>query len=194
MLKKAQTSSCSKSLGQDNRTSAHRAQEEKPNALFLNRPKKRYGFRSFARISKVNWFSLSLLSLSFSTSQPTPRLGNALTKCWHAVVRRLMMQMMSGAGSSSPATTDSTIDGEHAGVQQYCYGGRAMLGGQWLENTNSAAYPHARFLDSCVTKQEPSLPETIKIGGRSLWKEVNPLWSIRLRATVKGAEKRFSTP
>jgi len=28
-----------------------------------------------------------------------------------------------------------------------------MLGGQWLENTNSAAYPHARFLDSCVTKQ-----------------------------------------
>jgi len=64
-----------------------------------------------------------------------------------------MMQMMSGAGSSSPATTDSTIDGEHAGVQQYCYGGRAMLGGQWLENTNSAAYPLARFLDSCVTKQ-----------------------------------------
>ena len=28
-----------------------------------------------------------------------------------------------------------------------------MLGGQWLENSNSAAYPHARFLDSCVTKQ-----------------------------------------
>ena len=28
-----------------------------------------------------------------------------------------------------------------------------MLGGQWLENTNSAAYPHARFMDSCVTKQ-----------------------------------------
>ena len=43
--------------------------------------------------------------------------------------------------------------GEHAGVQRCCYGGRAMLGGQWLENTNSAAYPHARFLNSCVTKQ-----------------------------------------
>ena len=37
------------------------------------------------------------------------------------------------------------------------------------------------------------MPETIKIGGRSLWKEVNPLWSIRLRATVKGAETRFRT-
>jgi hypothetical protein len=60
---------------------------------------------------------------------------------------------MSGAGSSSPAAAASTIDGEHAGVLQCCYGGRAMLGGQWLENTNSAAYPHARFLDSCVTKQ-----------------------------------------
>jgi len=54
---------------------------------------------------------------------------------------------------SSPAPAASTIDGEHAGVQQCCYGGRAMLGGQWLENTNSAAYAHVRFLDSCVTKQ-----------------------------------------
>ena len=51
------------------------------------------------------------------------------------------MQMMSGAGSSSPAAAASTIDGEHAGMQQCCYVGRAMLGGQWLENTNSAAYP-----------------------------------------------------
>ena len=56
-----------------------------------------------------------------------------------------MMQMMSGAGSSGPAAAASTIDGEHVGVQQCCYGGRAMLGGQWLENTNSAAYPHAQF-------------------------------------------------
>ena len=55
------------------------------------------------------------------------------------------MQMMSGAGSSGPAAAASTIDGEHVGVQQCCYGGRAMLGGQWLENTNSAAYPHAQF-------------------------------------------------
>ena len=41
--------------------------------------------------------------------------------------------MMSGAVSSGPAVAASTIDGEHAGVQQCCYGGRAMLGGQWLE-------------------------------------------------------------
>jgi len=64
-----------------------------------------------------------------------------------------MMQMMSGAVSSGPAAGASTIDGEHAGVYQCCYGGRAMLGGQWVENTYSATYPHARFLDSCVTKQ-----------------------------------------
>ena len=56
--------------------------------------------------------------------------------------------MRSGAVNCGPAAA-----GEHAGMQQRCYGGRAMLGGQWLENTNSAAYPHARFLDSCVTKQ-----------------------------------------
>ena len=62
------------------------------------------------------------------------------------------MQMMSGAGSSGPAAAASTIDRDHAGVRQCCYGGRAMLSGQWLENTNSAAYPHALFLDSCVTK------------------------------------------
>ena len=66
---------------------------------------------------------------------------------FHAVVRRLMMQMISGAGSSSPGAVASTVDGEHAGVQKYCYGDRAMIGGQWLENTNSAAYPHARFLE-----------------------------------------------
>jgi len=118
---------------------------ESPNAL--NGSQKRYRFRSFARIYKVKWFC----------STYAPRLGQALTKCCHAVVRRLMMQMMSGAGSSGPAAAASTIDGEHVGVQQCCYGGRAMLGmatgGQWLENTNSAAYPHARFLDSCVTKQ-----------------------------------------
>ena len=38
------------------------------------------------------------------------------------------------------------------------------------------------------------MPETNKIGGRSLWKEVNHLWSIRLCATVKGANQRFRTP
>ena len=64
-----------------------------------------------------------------------------------------MMQMMSGAVSFGPAAAASTIDGEHAGVQQCCYGGRTMLGVHWLENTNSAPYPHTRFLDSCVTKQ-----------------------------------------
>ena len=106
------------------------------------------------------------------------------------------MQMMSGAGSSSPAAAASTIDGEHAGMQQCCYGGRAMLGGQWLENTNSAAYPHARFLNACVTKQGggAKVARDYQDWRIILWKEVNPLWSIRLRATVKGANKRFSTP
>ena len=41
-----------------------------------------------------------------------------------------MMQIMSGSVSSSPEEVASTIDGEHAGVQQCCYGDRAMLGGQ----------------------------------------------------------------
>ena len=45
-----------------------------------------------------------------------------------------MMQMRSGAVSSGPAAAASTIDGEHAGVQQCCYGGRAMLG-QWRTQT-----------------------------------------------------------
>ena len=64
---------------------------ESPNAL--NGSQKRYRFRSFARIYKVKWFC----------STYAPRLGQALTKCCHAVVRRLMMQMMSGAGSSRVA-------------------------------------------------------------------------------------------
>jgi len=102
--------------------------------------------------------------------------------------------MMSAAVSSGPASAASTIDGEHSGVQQCCYGGRAMLGCHWLENTNSTAYPHARFLDSCVTKQG---------GGAKVardyqdWRTIpveGGLWSIRLRATVKGANQRFRTP
>jgi len=72
------------------------------------------------RASKVKWFP----------STYARRLGNVTTKCCYAVVRRLIMQMMSGAGSSGPAAAASTIDGEHAGVQQCCYGGRAMRGGQ----------------------------------------------------------------
>jgi len=103
---------------------------------------------------------------------------------------------MSGTASSSPAAASSTIDWEHAGVQQCCYGGRAMLGNQWLENTNSAAYPHALFLDSCVTKQGggAKVVRDYQDWRTSLWKEVNPLWSILLRATVKGANQRFRTP
>ena len=171
-----------------------------PTTICLNRSKKRYGFRSSTRISKVKWFC----------STYAPRLGNArsvvtmvcgsgnslfasdlfvtcllqpvlavagppfvvATVAVAAVARRApylfsgrhvvglvracilllgMMQMMSGAVSSGPAAPASTIDGEHADV--CCCEGRAMLGGQWLENTNSAAYPHARFLDSCMTKQ-----------------------------------------
>ena len=106
------------------------------------------------------------------------------------------MQMMSGVGSSSPAVDASTIDGEHTGVQQCCYGGRGMLGGQWLENTNSAVYPHARFLYSCVTKQG---------GGSKVSRDYQDWRTIPVEGGesfvvnssarhLKGANKRFSTP
>ena len=64
-----------------------------------------------------------------------------------------MLQMMLGTGGPSPAAAANTTVGECEGVQQCCYGGRASRDGQWLQRNIPAAYPHVRFLDSCVTKQ-----------------------------------------
>jgi len=64
-----------------------------------------------------------------------------------------MLQMMSGAGGPRSGAAGNTTVGECESVQQCCYGGRASCDGQWLQFNIPAAYPHVRFLDSCLTKQ-----------------------------------------